>query len=373
MPVSGVMYLMRCEPLGLACADLSEAIVNMEQHEITERGLLLDPDGTLREPGWAKSLILDYNRHSIRESKYRIKEWDYYMVNDDEYAVAFTLFDAGYSGMVSISVIDLLGKDETTTTVLVPLPSGKIKLPTTSKSGISFFENKRVKVIFEAEEDRRILDVMMHKFRGLETFVAHIELDNIPQDSMVIATPWREQPTAFYYNQKIVAMRARGDFCVGTKVHHFDGLNSFGLLDWGRGVWTYDNRWFWGVAQGRQNGHVVGFNLGYGFGDTSAASENMFFLDGVCHKLDRVDFGIPMNPDGSFDLMDDWHMRSNDGRFTMEFHPSIDRSAYMNFGVIMSDQHQILGKFDGTVVLDDGTPFEIKDLFASAEVVHNKY
>ena len=61
---------------------------------------------------------------------------------------------------------------------------------------------------------------------------------------------------------------------VGT-VHEFDPAEALGLLDWGRGVWTYDNVWYWAAAQGHQAGHVVGLNLGYGFGDTTAASENM--------------------------------------------------------------------------------------------------
>ncbi|MEG1181602.1 MAG: DUF2804 family protein, partial [Oscillospiraceae bacterium] len=36
--------------------------------------------------------------------------------------------------------------------------------------------------------------------------------------------------------------------------------------------------------------HRVGLNLGYGFGDTSAATENMFFLDGKGYKFGVVDF-----------------------------------------------------------------------------------
>ena len=349
------------------------------QHEIVQPGILLDPDGSLSEPGWAKSLLLRYNKGSIRESDMRLKEWDYYLINDDEYAIAFTLCDAGYMGLMSVSVIDLRAPSEKTVTKLVPFPGKGIELPTTSREGISRFDSGRVTMRFEVEPSdainggRRVLDVIFRRFDGDADFLAHIELDEIPRDSMVIATPWAEKKTAFYYNQKIVGMRATGAFCVGDRVHEFDGATSFGLLDWGRGVWTYDNRWFWGVAQGVQNGHVAAFNIGYGFGDTTAASENMFFLDGVCHKLDRLDFGIPKKPDGSFDFMSPWHMTSNDGRFEMTFVPALDRQAFINLGVIVSDQHQVFGKISGTVILDDGTPFEIRDLIASAEVIHNKY
>ena len=78
--------------------------------------------------------------------------------------------------------------------------------------------------------------------------------------------------------------------------------DSFGGLDWGRGVWTYQNTWYWSSASGEIDGHRFGFNLGYGFGDTTAASENMLFYDGIGHKIDRVEFQIPKTIDGK----DDW-------------------------------------------------------------------
>ncbi|MFR9064577.1 MAG: hypothetical protein ACLVJO_12870 [[Clostridium] scindens] len=49
---------------------------------------------------------------------------------------------------------------------------------------------------------------------------------------------------------------------------------------WGRGVWTYDNRWYWGQATPRSR-EAFRVQYRYGFGDTSAASENMLFYDGV--------------------------------------------------------------------------------------------
>lgn len=44
-----------------------------------------------------------------------------------------------------------------------------------------------------------------------------------------------------------------------------------------------------------EDGNVFGFNIGYGFGNTSAASENMLFYNGKSHKLEDVKFNIPMD------------------------------------------------------------------------------
>jgi hypothetical protein len=63
-------------------------------------------------------------------------------------------------------------------------------------------------------------------------------------------------------------------------------------LDWGRGVWQYRSFWNWASASGFQpDGSTIGLNLGCGFGDLSAATENCFILDGKVHKLEQVTFG----------------------------------------------------------------------------------
>ena len=130
---------------------------------------------------------------------------------------------------------------------------------------------------------------------------------------MTIATPFRKKH-AFYYNTKINCMRAKG-YCVVKGMHmSFDESDSLGTLDWGRGIWTYKNTWYWSSLQTRlQNGKTFGFNLGYGFGDTSAATENMVFMDGVAHKLDKVVFEIPQK-NGKDDFLSPWTIHDNEGR-----------------------------------------------------------
>ena len=46
-------------------------------------------------------------------------------------------------------------------------------------------------------------------------------------------------------------MKAEGSFFLGDKECKFDGADSLATLDWGRGVWTYDNTWYWGSLQTR--------------------------------------------------------------------------------------------------------------------------
>ena len=168
-------------------------------------------------------------------------------------------------------------------------------------------------------------------------------------------------------------MKAFGYCIVKGKKYDFDSENSLGTLDWGRGVWTYKNTWYWSSLQTRlDDGRTFGFNLGYGFGDTSAASENMLFLDGAAHKLDKVVFNIPKKK-GNDDFMSPWTFYDNEGRLQLNFYPIIDRKDITDIGVIASYQHQVFGRFNGTVVLNDGTELKIIDKTGFAEKVYNKW
>ena len=142
------------------------------------------------------------------------------------------------------------------------------------------------------------------------------------------------------------------------------------VLDWGRGVWTYKNTWYWGSASGAVDGVPFGWNIGYGFGNTSAASENMLFYNGKAHKLSQVKFNIPGDEKA---FMEPWTFTSDDGRFEMGFRPVLDRASCTDVGLIKSDQHQVFGLFTGKAVLDDGKVIEIKDFPGFAEKVSNKW
>ena len=342
----------------------------MRNHEVKTYQPLLNPDGSLREPGWSKKLYQIYDRNAIKAPKFRIKEWDYYLVISEKnnFGVAFTISDDGYIGLQSASLLDFSKPWEHTETILNALPLGKFKLPSTSEKGDTVYHDKRLDMEFKVSEGKRHITCNFKNFLDGKTFTADITLEQPEMDTMVIATPWKEKKTAFYYNQKINCMRASGKVTFDGKEYLFDPATDFGTLDWGRGVWTYDNTWYWGSGNMDIDGHAFGFNIGYGFGDTTAASENILFYDGVAHKLDDVTFNIPESG-----YTDPWTFTSSDGRFEMEFKPIMDRAAKIDIKVIITDQHQVFGRLSGKAILDDGTVIEVKDMLCFAEDVHNKY
>lgn len=343
------------------------------QNRITEKTALLDAKGSLMQKGYATSLIMDYDRKAIKVGKLRIKEWDYYYIGNRDYGVALTIADNGYMGLLSASILDFNRGWEKTNSILLPFTKGKLKMPSTSAIGDIEYKNKRVQFSFKNDGKTRKLYVRFGNFVEEKALVVNVELTDEPSESMVIATPFAGNPKAFYYNQKINCMRATGWARFDDKEYRFNNENnSLGTLDWGRGVWTYKNTWYWGSLSTVLGNDTFGFNIGYGFGDTSAASENMLFFNGKAHKLSKVEFVIPAK-NGEDDFMSDWTFTSDDGRFEMTFKPLLDRFADANVGIIRSLQHQVFGLFSGKAVLDDGSVVTLDAQLGFAEKVFNKW
>ncbi|HOP57409.1 MAG TPA: DUF2804 domain-containing protein [Bacillota bacterium] len=338
------------------------------QYRITEKGNLLNEKGRLATSGYATSLLLHYDRNEIAASPWRIKEWDYYAVLTAKYGVAFVVSDLGYTAMVSAVFFDFVKKTQKSMTKLFWFTFGKMGLPSSSEKGNVSCHQQGYDFDFIRNQDERLIKVTIKDFYPGKDLRADLTLKDMKDETMVIATPWQEKPKAFYYNQKINCIPAYGSVLIGEESYAFKEGEAYGVLDWGRGVWTYKNTWYWSNLSGIVDGHRVGFNIGYGFGDTSKATENMLFYDGVSHKLDQVTFEI-QEPD----FLKPWKFTDNEGRLSLTMEPLVDRQDHTNMIIIKNMGHQVFGKFTGFIVLDDGKRIELKDMIGFAEKITNHY
>jgi hypothetical protein len=344
----------------------------MDQHEVTKPTELLGGDGRLVEEGWARRPFWRYDRSRIAAPRWRIKEWDYYSIlsHGGKYGLCLTISDLGYLGMAALAWIDFAGGKAYQLDDLFFFPMGKIGFPPVPGEGSVSHKSAKMELSFQAKDGRRRLKAKAPGFpapdggSGLE---AEIELAEIPGgDSMNIATSWAENRKAFYYNTKINCMAASGKVRLGSADYAFSPADSAGGLDWGRGVWTYKNRWYWGSASGLLDGVPFGWNIGYGFSDRSPASENMVFYGGKAHKLGEVSFHIDAS-----NYLAPWKFTSSDGRFELDFQPAVDRSGSTDILLIKSIQHQVFGYFSGKIVLDDGKVLKLDRFMGFAEDVIN--
>ncbi|MDC7232360.1 MAG: DUF2804 domain-containing protein [Spirochaetales bacterium] len=347
------------------------------QTEITEKGNLLNDKGELVQPGWSRAPLWRYDRNSIKAGPLGIKEWDYYNIlsPDLKRGITFTVSDLSYAGLMAICYLDFERNDFVQVDTIAPLTLGKLTKHAPGGDPaheVIEFSDKKLSIRYELKSGKRNITFSapwMDLPGGGTGLSGDITLDQPPElESINIATSWKENPRRFYYNRKINCMPASGYFNAGDSVFQLNAPDDMGGLDWGRGAWTYRNRWYWSSASGLLHGKSFGFNLGYGFSDRTPATENTLFYEGRAHKLEDVEFFF--DPDN---YMKPWTIRDNTGRLDLDFRPSIDRSSAVNLLVIRSLQHQVFGAFSGKAVLDDGTELVLKDFPGFAEDVYNRY
>ena len=173
----------------------------------------------------------------------------------------------------------------------------------------------------------------------------------------------------FYYNHKINCLPAKGSIQYGDEGIILAPDSAVGQLDWGRGVWEYSSFWNWASASGYLNdGRSVGVNLGSGFGDTSAATENALILENRVHKLDQVTFDYDPK-----DFMKPWKFTDNQERLDLDFVPFKDRVATTRMVIINSEVHQLFGHYSGRVRTDEGEVLKIDGLIGFAEEHHARW
>ncbi|MBW2390289.1 MAG: DUF2804 domain-containing protein [Deltaproteobacteria bacterium] len=340
------------------------------QREITKPSPLLDDSGALVQTGWARQPLLDCNMENARTvgirplQRFRAKRWDYYGVTSPDGYFSITLADLGYAGLVFVYYVDFAKASFHEESITVPFGRG-IKLARNSDLGECSYSSKRVQVEFTVNEGARHVKLRWDQFRGVPL---HADLHfALPPDheSTVIVTPIRGR--RFYYNRKINAMPVEGTLQIGDEVTAMHPESSLGNLDWGRGVWEYDSFWVWASASGRLgDGRRAGLNMGHGFGDTSAATENTLLLDGRIHKLGNVAIDYTAS-----DFMQPWQMRSD--RVDLEFTPFVERVAETKLVVIQSEVHQMFGRYAGSVLADDGETVRIDGIVGWAEEHHARW
>jgi len=343
------------------------------QRELTTPSPLLNEQGDLAQVGWARQPLLDCNLENTRFYRlrplqaFRLKRWDYYGVTTPDLFFSATLAHLGYAGLVFVYTLDLATGDFHEETLTIPLGRG-INLPRNSDQGDSTFDNGQVRVNFRLGENARRVEVDWPAFNGGQGLSADVTLHHRPQhESMVIVIPIGQR--RFYYNRKVNCLPAAGWVQRGSQRTQLDPSSSLGTLDWGRGVWEYKSFWVWASASAcLPGGRTLGLNLGYGFGDTGAATENVVILDGRIHKLAEVRFDYD-----PADFMEPWHMVSPNGRLELEFVPFKERVARSNLLLITSEVHQMFGRYRGKVVGDGGEAIEVRDVTGFAEEHHARW
>jgi hypothetical protein len=338
----------------------------MTDAEITELRPILDRFGRPINFGWARAPLFEYNPSPFGGApKTRTTEADRYLIFSATHQIVFEVSDDGYMGHVGISIVSIKDHRRSTQNLDSLFSLGRLALPPDSEEGsITIRDRNNALDFILMKGGIRIIKVDYPRFGHHRPLRGEVVLTPAFPDaqSIVTVSPCRRDKYAFRYFRCSPWFITEGVMQFGTTEIYFTRDNAWAVYDWRREARPKRDIRYWAAACGMASGKLVGFNVGYGSSDSSAGTENAFFVDGVVHKLDQVTFHIPPG-----DWLDTWKFTSSDKRLEMTFIPSQERKEKRSVLFYSTKYRQVYGTFSGRAILDDGSPLSFWNITGFAE------
>lgn len=305
-----------------------------------------------------------YDPARVHAAPWRLKEWDFYQISDHRLCLQLTIGHVSYAGNCNIMLFDhgaqkhLFTKD-----IIIPLPFRSLGMPTDARADSHLsVERDGALLRFETQNLTR------HLMASADGLTAEVTLKPTIDPSISICFPF-QKPNEFYFNQKINLLEAKVALSMDGQCFEFDPETTFGLMDWGRGVWPFKHEWIWSSLSAHLNGCLFGFNLGCGFGNTNQmrGTENIIYYGDQVIKLNRMEITHHA------DFMQPWSLHSDDGSFEAQLVPHYDRTTHTKMLFVNNTCHQMFGRFVGFFTNLFGERVEFDNVIGFAEHAYNQW
>jgi len=306
---------------------------------------------------------MQYDRSFVQsEREDQLREWEYYAVFAPDFAIGLTLADLGFLSFSTLTLEDY--KTGLVHDAIMFADSDALDFPFTP-FGNTLFESSTGSVEYRFEGDHRSITVLAGAAGTDERMEARVRLADSEGVESIAVSHLFDEPGEFFYENKRVSMPATGTVVVGNTTYDFGEGESFGVLDWGRGVWPHDVKWEWGHFTGMTDGHMVGINMGTVNGDDTPGTADAVIVDGVLHKLPESIWEYELD-----ELMAPWRFSSDDGRIELTLTLDFDDSTTISLGPALTlTRWKVHGVIAGTLELDDGSTLQVDGVRGAAEYV----
>jgi hypothetical protein len=336
----------------------------MPQNEIHSAVSVLDDRGGPQNFGWSRQPYFFYDPALVWAPRRKISESDRYIVYNPTHIVTFEIRDDGYLGLMGITVVSAKETKHSSQAFQTFFPLGSYEMPSGSLSGAVHYRRKKLILDFVPMESKaRIIKVDIPQFGHNRSLRGELVLtEPALAESLVCNLPWRDNGNAFRYSRRSPWYTVEGVIQFGRTEIVFSSGNAWGIFDSNRGIRPRADFSYWATSCGYSGGRLIGFSVGHGLADSSAGTENAFFVDGRLHKLDQVTFHIP-----PANWLSPWRFTSNDDRLEMAFFPHQERTDYRQMLFYSMSRRQVYGTFSGKVILDDGAVMDFQNITGFAE------
>lgn len=335
------------------------------EREIYKTVDLCDAKGQLNPEaiGFARKPLIASN---LKGNFMRKKKWNYWCVFGEEIIFSATISHLDYATVCFVYFLNYESQRFFEKTIIMPFPRKKIMSNASLET--CKFEHPEMKIEFLYKQQSTRISVQIDDFDG-EQLSANLEISHPEnQESLNVVIPWNRQ--TFQFTGKHLCLPATGTVKIGTQQFSIDPVESFAVLDTGRGVWPRQSSWNWAMASQRSLGKTIGLNFGGKWTDGTGMTENAFFVNGKMNKIhedilfhyDREDYKKPWVISTKF---------SDDVK--LEFTPFFERVSKSDIKLVKSEVHQLFGYYNGYVRYEDGKRLKISQLLGSIEDHYAKW
>lgn len=286
------------------------------------------PYATKKTASLAKNRIL----------KYRIKQWEYLGVCNNDIIFGMAIVRLGYMCNLFAYLVDRRNFQISEYNMLTPGGGAAVFDGTSLIGGVTFKSGKTQVQMTNSPETITIEGSIKGEIAINLTFLKY-------EQPLVCLT--RVGLKGFNYTHKEAGLPVRGKIRHKRISWDIRADRSFGVCDYTLGYLARRTFWNWASGGGMDlEGRRIGFNLVQGLNETGF-TENAFWIDGRRVKTDVVNFRYD-----DLDIQKPWIIASNDDRVRLQFLPDGKRSANIHAGLITSKFYQLFGCFNG--ILRDG-------------------
>lgn len=329
------------------------------EREITVPVTLCDKKGMLNPEA------IGFSRHPIIESNLkghfmRKKKWNYWSIFGEDLLFSASISHFDYAAICLVSIFDYETQRSYEKQVVLPV-GRKVKMPDDVLGSVKFI-NERISVQLVHIQGETHLSVTIQDFDN-EVLHADLHIEHPEQDdSLNVVIPRKRD--LFQFTAKMHSMPTTGFVKIGSRRYDFNPDYSFAVLDYGRGIWPRKAERYWALASQRLGGRRIGLNFGAKWTEGTGMTENAIFVDGVMTKIheDVIFTNDPLN------FMSPWKIRSKfSTQVDISFTPFFERTSNLNAQYVRRVANQLVGYFNGTVKLDDGSTIRIRQMLGCLE------
>lgn len=335
------------------------------EREIYKTVELCDAKGQLNPEaiGFARSPIIVSN---LSGNFMRKKKWNYWCVYGEEIMFSATISHLDYATVCFVYFLNYETQRFYEKTVVVPLPRKHVMADDSMDS--CRFEHPEMAIEFLYDQNSTRINVKVDDFDGEKLF-AELEISHPQnQDSLNVVIPWNRK--TFQFTGKHLSLPAAGTVKIGSELYNFEPVESFAVLDTGRGVWPRESTWNWAMASQRSVDKTIGLNFGGKWTDGTGMTENAFFVDGKMHKIHE---DVLFHYDNQ-NFKDPWKLNTKfSDDVKLEFTPFFERVSKSDLKLVKSEVHQLFGYYNGYVRYEDGKKLKISQLLGSIEEHYAKW